>query len=242
MTAAAKKRRAPAWSVEHDNVTGRVAYLERGVIQSAADSQGVSLGDYIHAMYGFIRQRRSRDVLMIGCGGGTLATMLSRVGVRVTMVDINPRSFAIARRYFHLPPEVACHVGDGAAFLRRHKARYDTIVLDAYDGRDIPRQFQRKAFFDLARARLRPRNSVLMANMVVENDQDRRPDRFARLMQRTWRQVRILDSEDWTKRNAVLAAGSVRALRRPRLLVPPKRYAKAIAAELKSMKFRAIRT
>jgi SAM-dependent methyltransferase len=239
---AAKKRRDPAWGIEHNNITGRVAYLERGVIQSAADSNGVSLGDYIHAMYAFIRQRACRDVLMIGCGGGTLATMLSRAGVKVTMVDINPRSFEIARRYFCLPDGVACHVDDGAAFLRRHHTRYDAIVLDAYDGRDIPAQFRRRAFFALARSRLRPGRALFLANMVVEDDDDRRPDRFAVLMRQTWRDVRILDSEDWTKRNAVLAAGSVRTLRRPRLLVPPKRYAKAIAAELKSMNFRAIRT
>jgi 2-polyprenyl-3-methyl-5-hydroxy-6-metoxy-1,4-benzoquinol methylase len=35
---------------------------------------------------------------MIGCGGGTLATMLLSAGVRVTVVDINSLSFSIARK------------------------------------------------------------------------------------------------------------------------------------------------
>ncbi len=231
----------PSWTVEHNNATGRVAYLEQGVIQSAADRHGVSLADYIHAMYGFLRQAGARSVLMIGCGGGTLATMLSRAGVQVTMLDINTHSFDIARNHFQLPHDVACHVSDGAAYLRRHDARYDAIVLDAYDGKDLPKQFQRKAFFDLARTRLSSRGGVFLVNMVVEGDDDHRPDALAQLMRRTWGHVRVLDSPDWKKRNAVLAAGTVRTLRRPHLLLAPRHYAKAIAKELKAMRFREIR-
>ena len=69
---------------------------------------------------------------MIGCGGGTLGTMLDRAGRSVTIVDINPQSIALARQYFSLPEQIPCHVVDGAAFLRRSQATFDAIIIDAF--------------------------------------------------------------------------------------------------------------
>src|SRR5580693_7621722 len=94
--------------IQQDNASGATAYWQDTDNQSLADRRGVSLADYIHALYGFLRQGKSRHVLMIGCGGGTLATMLRRVGVRVTLVDIDPASFAVARRFFHMPASLEC--------------------------------------------------------------------------------------------------------------------------------------
>jgi len=52
---------------------------------------------------------KSKNILVWGCGGGNLATRLSRLGKRLTIVDINPISFVLAHRYFDLPDEFAVH-------------------------------------------------------------------------------------------------------------------------------------
>jgi SAM-dependent methyltransferase len=227
--------------IEQNNATGGVSYWQNADNQSAADRNGVSLADYIHAMYGFLRQAKCRDVLMIGCGGGTLATMLRRAAVAVTIVDTNAASFEIARAYFHMPDDIACHVGDGRDFLRRTKARYDAIVLDAYADTAMPEHFLNTAFFDLVKARLKPRHGIVLANLLVADDDDRTPDRIVRLMGRTWRHTRLLDCDGWENRNAVALAGAVRGLKRPRLLLPPARGARKLAADLKALEFRALR-
>ena len=227
--------------IVQNNATGGISYWEASTNQSAADRNGVSLADYIHAMFGFIVQAKSRNVLMIGCGGGTLATMLHSIGVTVTMVDISARSFDIARRYFHLPDAVECHIADGVKFLRRNTARYDAIVLDAYSDNVIPKVFLKTSFFDLAKSRLRARGGIFLMNLLVANDDDRRPDRTVRLLRKTWRQARLLDSDGWDDRNAVAIAGSVAKLKRPKILMPPARGAKKLAANFKSLKFRALR-
>ena len=67
---------APGHYIIRDDTTGKVSYWQGEYHQSAADRTGVSAADYIHAMYFFLMQAGVRDVLMIGCGGGTLATML----------------------------------------------------------------------------------------------------------------------------------------------------------------------
>ena len=65
-----------------------VAYWQDERHQSEADHRGISLAAYIHAIHGFLLQARSKRVLMIGCGGGTLATMLRAGGIKATIVEI----------------------------------------------------------------------------------------------------------------------------------------------------------
>jgi SAM-dependent methyltransferase len=228
--------------IEQSNFTGRVSYWYGGAHQSVADRYGVSLADYIHAMYGFLRQTRARDALMIGCGGGTLATMLHREGVKVTIVDVDPRAFDIARRHFHLPADIPCHVEDGAAFIRRTRARYDAIVLDAFEGDSFPAVFRKPGYFAAVKAHLSGANAIYLENVLVDDDEDRTPDNRARLLQEMWPDVRLLDCDGWVDRNAVIAAGAVRGLRRPKLLMRPARGAKKLERDLESLKFRRLRS
>jgi spermidine synthase len=226
--------------IEQNNATGAVSYWQDTDNQSLADRNGISLAEYIHALYGFIRQKKCRKVLMIGGGGGTLATMLALDGVAVTVVDIDNLSFQIARRYFHMPATVECHVADGRAFLRRNLRRYDAIVLDAYADETIPAHFLKTGFFALARARLR-RGGLFLINIVVADDDDPTPDRIARDMGKTWGQVRLLDADGWENRNAIALAGAVRGLKAPRLMLAPRIGARALAVALKALHFRPLR-
>src|SRR6267378_914232 len=75
--------------------TGVATYILKGGHQTAVDRDGVSLDMYIHAIYDLILQTGAKDILMIGCGGGTLATMLTRAGRRVVVVDIDKTSFVL---------------------------------------------------------------------------------------------------------------------------------------------------
>jgi spermidine synthase len=226
--------------VVEDNRTGRVSYWQAEDHQSVADRNGISLAEYVHALFGLIRQKRARHVLMIGCAGGTLATMLSAVGVRVTAVDIDPQSFEIAHRYFHMPECVECHVTDGAAFLRRPGPRYDAIVLDAFADEVIPPHFLKPGFFRLVKSRLRP-GGIFLVNIVVLDDDDPIPDRIARTMGKVWRGVRLLDADGFEDRNAVAVAGAVQGLKRPHLTMKPAIGARALAGELSQLRFRSLR-
>ena len=223
--------------IEQNNATGAVSYWRGGGHQSEADEDGVSLASYIHTIYGLVRQAKSRRVLMIGCGGGTLATMLDRAGVEVVMVDIDPASFEIARDYFHLPDHIECHVADGAAFLKRERRRFDAIVLDAFSGAQVPQHLLESRFFALLRSRLTARNGVCVINLIVADTDDPLPHEIGSRLKAVWRNVRLLDRPDWTERNAILMAGCVRTLKRPHLLARPKRRAKQLAVALKALRF-----
>jgi SAM-dependent methyltransferase len=220
---------------------GRISYWQREYQQSASDADGISLADYIHAFYFFLMQAGVRDVLMIGCGGGNLATMLWRSGVEVTVVDIEPRSFAIARKYFAMPADIPAHVADGIQWLKTHRRRHGAIVLDAFGPNGMPDVFMADAFFRLAKSRMKPRGGLFLMNVIVDDDEDRTPDNMVRLMRRRWRHVRLLDTDGWVDRNAVIAAGAVRALKRPTILMEPKTGARKLARQLDILDFRKIR-
>ena len=226
--------------VAQDNRTGSVSYWQARHHQSVADRYGISRAEYIHALFGLIQQKRPRHVLVIGCGGGTLATMLSRSGVAVSLVDIDPVSFEIARHYFHMPAGVECHARDGAEFLRRKAGRYDAIVLDAFAEEAIPPHLLKAEFFRLAKKRLK-RGGLFLVNIVVLAQNDPAPDRIAATMKKVWRGVRLLDSDGFETRNAVAIAGAVKGLKRPRLRMAPAAGARKLAKGLAELSFRPLR-
>ena len=220
--------------------TGGLIYAQGGCHQSESDGNGVSLSTYIHALYGFVRQAGARRVLLIGCGGGTLATMLTRDGAAVTIVDINEASRYVARRYFGVPDSTPFHVEDGLAFLLRGASKFDAIVLDAYHASEIPEHLTTEAFFRAAAARL-AKKGLLLANVFLTGDEDRAARQIASTMQAVWPDaVRLLDEPGARERNAILLAGEVASLSRPWLMAPPRHGAEDIRAELKGLAFQPL--
>ena len=53
--------------------------------------------------------------------------------------------------------------------------------------------------------------------------------------------MRLLDTDGWTDRNAVIAAGAVTKLKKPKLLIPPRPGGGKLAKELDILDWRAIR-
>jgi spermidine synthase len=219
----------------------KVAYWQDDRHQSEADRNGISLAAYIHAIHSFLRKAQSRTVLMIGCGGGNLATMLHADGVKVEIAEINERSFEISRRYFHMPADVECHLADGAKFLRCRKRKFDAIVVDAYDGDDIPAQLRTNAFFKLVKSRLTPGRGCFFVNVVMCNDRDRHLDRIEAAMSKVWSGVRLLDAAGTIDRNAIAMAGAVARFGLPKVTIRPKSGGRLLAKEVKAMRYRAPR-
>src|SRR5438309_9822303 len=155
---------------------------------------------------------------MIGCGGGTLGTMLARAGRRVSIVEIDPISFTLAKRYFGLPRNIACHVDDGLAFMQRTRRHYDVVIIDAFSGETIPAHTKGAAFFKAA-GRCLPSDGVALVNVCLERKSDPTADRIAAgFKERSW-PVRLLDSPEG-RGNPILLPGKERTMRRPKLMFP----------------------
>lgn len=114
--------------VIEDKATGARRYYEGNAFQSHALPSGESCFTYVHLMSNFLRP--ATNVLLLGCGGGTLATMLHRQGKTVTTVDRNPLSFRLAQEYFWMPRGVRCVVADFKDFLNGTTGCFDGIAID----------------------------------------------------------------------------------------------------------------
>lgn len=195
--------------------TGSLVYSHRDALQSAADINGVSLVGYVHAIYDLILQNNAENILIIGCGGGTLGTMLADSNCNVTIVDINPISFEIARKYFGLNEKINCQTHDGMSYILADNREYDTIVVDAYDGGNIPDHLLSEKFLSSLRSRLTPTGLVVF-NVHVEDGENDLPDKIcSKLNSLNW-QVRLLDIPWATKRNSIVLAGNIEKLTKPR--------------------------
>ena len=219
---------------------GSHAYASGDWYHSHADRNGISLASYVHALYGLSEQARARRVLVLGCAGGTLATMFARAGRQVTAVDIDPGCFALARKFFGLPAEVDCHVGDGRDFLAASGESFDAVVVDAYHRHAVPSHLCSAEFFALARSRLSAGGLILL-NAVLAHDLDRLADRVAAGMANAGMSTRILDAAGTRDRNAIILGGAVSGLTPPSLVVRPDTLADTLAAELAEMTFRTRR-
>jgi spermidine synthase len=219
--------------------SGTLTYVQKGGYQSAVDRNGVSLDAYIHTIYGLLLQKPAKSVLMIGCGGGTLGRMLHGAGKRLTIVDIDETSFKLAKSHFGLPAAIKCHVGDGLAFMQKTRQRFDAVIIDAFVGERIPKQFMGDTFCHAARRCLRA-EGTLYINVCLEDKADLTADRLAhRFKDHGW-MVRLHDQRG-TARNAVIAAGNVKGLRKPHLLTAPLVEAGRIRRELRGAKFRPLK-
>src|SRR5258708_11577170 len=184
---------------------GSRLYFEEGVHQSRAAPDGESHYTYVKLMDALLT--RAKNVLLLGCGGGTLGTMLFRQGKRVTIVDHNSISFVIARKFFALPAGPSCIVSDFRDFLRNNSAQFDGIAIDVGGpGFSFSEEFDAPTC-RAVRAALAPNGRIAM-NMLADHDFDPAPDRIARRLSGGVLNARIFDEPGIPSRNAVIACVS----------------------------------
>ena len=181
---------------------GTRIYFEEGVRQSQATPDGESVFTYVKLMDELLCG--STRILVLGCGGGNLATRLSRLGKRLTIVDNNPISFVIAQQFFRLPDDLACIVSDFRKFLYSDQTLYDGIAIDVGGpGFRFTDEFDTETC-EAIRARLAPGGRIVM-NVMVANDIDPTPDRIAARLAGDSLKIWIVDEQGIEDRNAVLA-------------------------------------
>lgn len=194
---------------------GSITYYQGECFQSQVDKKGTSTCAYIHVMKDVVLSAKPASVLLIGCAGGSLATLLSRAGCQVTMVDINDYAFTLARRYFQLPDDVECVVSDGYAYLSSSDRHFDAIAVDAFSGTGvIPVQMRKKDFFRLSREAMSP-SGVIAMNVMTSHDLDMEADRIAQKMEEAGLPVVLYDWSGVQDRNTIVTGGAVAPLRFP---------------------------
>jgi SAM-dependent methyltransferase len=115
-------------AVMEDRSTGARHYQEGGVCQSSVLAGGGAGVEYIRLMAALLAD--GANVLLLGCGGGALASLLHRRASSVTVVEVNPISFQLARTFFWMPNGIECITADMRAFVRKQRRTFDAIGID----------------------------------------------------------------------------------------------------------------
>jgi len=150
--------------------------------------RGLPYADYIDLA--FLYNPDIRSVLVIGLGGGTIPKRFVRDYPKVTVdaVEIDPDVIKIAARYFDVKPQARLRISesDGRQFLRRSKAKYDLIVLDAYYADTVPFFLCTKEFFQIVQDHLSS-NGVFVNNTIGTLSGSK--SKFFRSVYRTMKEV-----------------------------------------------------
>jgi spermidine synthase len=106
--------------------------------------------------------------LIVGLGAGTASKQITQAygPLEIDGVEIDPEIVKLGREHFAMDePNLHVHVTDGRAFLAGAKARYDWVIVDAYQGSDIPFHLVTAEFFAALREHMRP-EGVLSINVA----------------------------------------------------------------------------
>jgi spermidine synthase len=79
-----------------------------------------------------------KDALLVGLGGGHIATALAEQDVAVDAVEIDPVVAQAARDFFLYKPSGVLLVGDARYEIRNLDKRYDFIIHDCFTGGAVP--------------------------------------------------------------------------------------------------------
>jgi spermidine synthase len=196
-------------SIIRDPEDGSLAYYQNGCFHSQATKDGISLCAYAHVIVELIRQTHARNILVIGCAGGTVATMLRRLHCKVAVVDINPMAFVIARQFFQLPDDVRCIRRDGINYLRTTRKKYDSVVVDVFDSdNNVPAPFKTESFFRKVTDVLTP-HGIMIMNVITKNDGDRHMDAIGCHAEKAGMSITLFDWPGETDRNSLIVGGSI---------------------------------
>ncbi|UGY16246.1 methyltransferase domain-containing protein [Bradyrhizobium septentrionale] len=182
--------------------TGDRLYREGELFQSESSASGESRLPYVKMMEAFLSN--AKGVLLLGCGGGNLATMLARQGKSVTIVDHDPVSFDLARRFFGLPGYIPCVCADFKEYLLAETRSFDGIAVDVGGpGFCFEEQFNPATCHSIT-ALLKPSGRAIL-NMLVATDFDVAPDLIGGDLSEGHMTSWIFDQPGCLNRNVLIA-------------------------------------
>jgi spermidine synthase len=114
-----------------------------------------------------------KNVLMIGLGGGGFNQFFEKAfpSAMLETVEVDSRVVEVAREHlgFVGSDRDKVTILDGRMFLRRSKAAYDWIILDAFRGGFVPPHLKTAEFYRLAKNHLAP-EGIFTANVRTDSE------------------------------------------------------------------------
>ena len=119
------------------------------------------------------QQKPVQRVLMLGMGGGSIASHLNALQpeMQIHIVELRQAVIDIAYDFFHLPqePEVEVMQEDALIYIEEALSEYDVIIVDVFDDSGLPGPFTANEFQQNLLNNLKA-NGLVLFNLWAHQD------------------------------------------------------------------------
>lgn len=140
--------------------------LINGITQTMIvnNNVGVSAWNYVHRISRIASLNKGGKALLLGLGGGSIASELNKLHYQTDVVDIDKRMFEICKKYFYYQDSNSTFYNDDARhYIRKCPKKYDLIVLDLLNGEVQPSNvFSKEGLEELSQ--LLNKNGIIIVN------------------------------------------------------------------------------
>ena len=148
-------------------------YINDGIIQDAVQvGDGRSVVLFPHMLSALLSQYApdAKNILFLGLAAGLVPMDFPPPRYHADIVEINPDSLDIAKRYFGFSEDGrVTHIQDARTFVRDCKGRFDAIVFDMFHGDGVPDYLLSKEFFRSLQ-QCGTENAVIVMNAFEDRD------------------------------------------------------------------------
>lgn len=114
------------------------------------------------------------NVLILGLGGGSTAKLIRKYWpeAKITGVDLDPIMIDLGKKYLKLDDyKVDIKIADAYEFVTNHQSlttnNYDLILIDLYQGREVPQQFDTEEFAKMIKKILSPEGTAVFNRLYA---------------------------------------------------------------------------
>jgi spermidine synthase len=151
--------------IHNDSIqTERTLFVNR-VIQTSYNQENKRFNDhdYFNVTEDVISKfPAGSNLLLLGLGGGVIATDAINKGFEVDAVELDARIIDVARDYFFLPKDVNIFQDDARRFINHAEEKYDLIIFDLFRGEETPAHVFTAESMSKTRKLLKPGGLVLI--------------------------------------------------------------------------------
>lgn len=124
-----------------------------------------------------IRERNIKNVLVLGFGSGSVASILQREyenDFAITGVEKDKAVIDLAKKYFAVDEykNLTLHCEDASDFVLKSSSAFDLIVVDVFVDLLVPAKVQQEEFIS-ALSKLLSGNGIIFFNFIARDDKTR---------------------------------------------------------------------